>query len=303
MTVTILMATFNGAAYLPDQLDSLLAQSHGDWRLLASDDGSSDATANMLRAFGRAHPQHFAGLLQGPRRGSAANFLSLVCHPDLPPGPVAFCDQDDVWLRGKLARALRRIGAQPDDRPVIYAAESWLADDRLRLLRRSKAGASPGFANALVQNLCAGHTIVLNKAAVELARRAGNPPGIAFHDWWLYQLVTGAGGVCLLDPTPVALYRQHEANALGAPGGLAAMVRRADLTLGRNYAIWMGAHHQALAETGLMTPDAMAMLRPLTETPAVAGINRARLFRRIGLYRSGRFGTAALCCAAMFGRA
>ncbi len=302
MTVTIAMATRNGAAHLQAQLDSLLAQTDADWRLWVSDDCSADATTEILLAFRLAHPHREIRVLTGPGRGAAANFLSLLCHPDLPPGPVALCDQDDVWLKGKLARALRRIARAPEG-PVLYAAESWRTDARLRrLARRSAPALRPGFANAMVQNLCSGHTTVLNAQALALVRLAGQP-AIAFHDWWLYQLVTGAGGTCRLDPQPVALYRQHHTNLIGATGGLGPMIRRADLLLHRDYALWLSAHHSALRQTGLLTPQAMALLAPLIASETQPGLARAKTMRRLGLHRSTPFGTAALWCAAALGRA
>ncbi len=299
-TVTILMATRNGAAHLAEQLASLAAQSHGAWRLWIGDDGSTDATRAIVRAFASAHPARDIRLIEGPRIGAAANFLSLLCRADLPAGPVALCDQDDVWLRGKLARALRRIEASAQNgAAAIYAAESWRCDARLRNRHASRSPRrAPGFANALVQNLCAGHTIVLNAAAVALVRRAGAPPGIAFHDWWLYQIVTGAGGRCLLDPAPVALYRQHAANAMGAAGSARSLVRRAALIGTGSYAGWLRAHHEALARSGVLAADAQQMVTALLTTR-----NRARTLRDLGIRRDRRLGTAALLCAAALGRA
>lgn len=275
------------------------------WRLWVSDDGSTDATRAILRGFQRRHPDREIRILEGPCRGSAANFLSLLCHSDLPPGPVALCDQDDVWLKGKLGRALRRLEAAGDALPAIYAAESLLVTESLRPIARSSArGALPGFANALVQNLCSGHTTVLNAAAVDLVRRAGPQPGIRHHDWWLYQLVTGAGGPCLLDPAPVALYRQHGGNAVGAASGLRARWRRARAILVGDYARWLRAHRSALRRVSpLLAPEARQLLDRLSEDAPQRGLARAARFRQLRLRRAARLGTLALWCAAALGRA
>lgn len=299
-TVTILLATRNGAAWLPAQLDSLLAQTHGDWRLWVSDDGSGDGTPALLAAFAAAHPGRVR-LFRGPGRGSAANFLTLLCHPDLPPGPVAFCDQDDVWLRGKLARALRRM--PPGPVPALYAAGTCITDRALRPRRRLRRPAHrAGFANALVQNLCPGHTILLNPAAVALARRAGAPPRVAFADWWLYQLVTGAGGRCHIDPLPMARYRQHGGNEVGA-GGPSGVLWRAIRVLRRDYRRWQEAHHRALRGVApLLTPAARAALTAL-DGSAPAGPGRLWSYLSLGLRRASRAGTAALWLSALLGRA
>jgi glycosyltransferase involved in cell wall biosynthesis len=302
--VTILMATRNGAAHLPEQLDSLLAQSHRRWTLWVSDDGSSDGTRAVLEAFGRSHPGRLARLVDGPRAGSAArNFLSLLCHPDLPPGPVALADQDDVWLRGKLARALRRMAAVPAGQPCLYAAESILTDAKLKPFAHSREPAArPSFGNALVQNLFGGHSTVLNAEALALVRAAGVPGGIAFHDWWLYQLVAAAGGACLLDPLPVVLYRQHHDNHLGAAGGLRAGIARAGRIFGRDYGCWIAAHQAALRGAApLLTPEARATLAALAAAPAI-GPERLAAFRRHGLRRSKRVADLALALAVLAGR-
>jgi glycosyltransferase involved in cell wall biosynthesis len=298
--VTILMATWNGARHLRAQLASLLVQTHGDWVLWVGDDGSRDDTRAILARFVQAHPGRLARVVEGSGRGPAANFLHLLCHPDLPAGPVALADQDDVWLKGKLARALRRIGAE--DRPTLYAAESVLTDAALRPLSRSRAHAPPSFRNALVQNLFSGHTTVLNAAALDLVRRAGPPPEVRHHDWWLYQLVSGAGGRCLLDPLPVALYRQHTGNAMGAPDGPGAALRRLNAIARADYARWMAGQQDALRRVRpLLTPEAHAMLDQLAAARSVPA--RLRAFRRLGLHRDTRRGTAALYLAAALGLA
>jgi glycosyltransferase involved in cell wall biosynthesis len=301
--ITILMATFNGARFLPAQLDSLLTQSHTNWSLMVSDDGSRDGTTDILRAFDRAHPDRNVQLLEGPQSGTPTqNFMSLLTHRDVPAGYVALADQDDVWLPQKLTRAVDHLAQCPANLPAIYAAESILTDATLRPIGRSaEPNATPSFRNALVQNLFAGHSIVLNAAALALVRDAGAPPGIHFHDWWLYQLIAGAGGACLLDPAQTTLYRQHGSNAFGASHGLSGALRRINHLLRSDYGTWLAAHWQALHDAAPhLTPDARDLIRDLLDQPQKQ--NRATQFRRLGLKRSSAHGTAALWLAARLGR-
>ena len=55
--IAVLMCTLNGAQFLPAQLASLEQQTHANWRLIVSDDGSTDATlkisSTLLSAFHR----------------------------------------------------------------------------------------------------------------------------------------------------------------------------------------------------------------------------------------------------------
>lgn len=108
--VVILLATYQGERFLAAQLDSILAQSCRDWRLVVSDDGSTDATREILRRFAAAHPDRDIELRDGPRQGGTRNFLSLL-DAVAPGEAVAWCDQDDLWLPDRLARGLAALAA------------------------------------------------------------------------------------------------------------------------------------------------------------------------------------------------
>lgn len=223
-TVIIALCSFNGARWLGAQLDSIAAQTHKDWQLWISDDGSSDDTRAVVATFQALHPEHNVKLVDGPRRGGAQNFMSLICHPDLPLSQfthLTLCDQDDIWLPHKLAQGLAMLRSQPDaDLPLIYGAQSRHIDLAGRVIghsRRPRRGVS--IQNAFVQNMVSGHSLILNPAALALAREAGQPAEIGPQDWWLSLLVLACGGRAVVDTTEVLLYRQHGANAMGAPQG------------------------------------------------------------------------------------
>lgn len=111
--IAILLASYQGERFLAAQLDSIAAQSCANWRLVVSDDGSSDATREILRRFAAAHPDREIELRDGPRRGATRNFLSLL-DAVRPGEAVAWCDQDDVWLSDRLACGVAGIiAAQP----------------------------------------------------------------------------------------------------------------------------------------------------------------------------------------------
>lgn len=301
--ITILMGTLNGARHLQQQLDSFLAQSHRHWSLWVSDDGSTDETQAILARFRAAHPERDIRLLEGPRRGAARNYLSLLCHPDLVPGYVALSDQDDVWLRGKLARALRKMDRAPGSGPRLYAGQYFLADAQLRPRTISSDPEPPSFGNAVVQNLFGGHSIVLDPAALALVRGAGVPEDVPFHDWWLYLLISGAGGRCVLDAAPVVLYRQHEGNLLGGADRMSRTVHRLATLMDRNYGGWIAANLRALDRVApLLTPEAQRAVHRLRTTPSRRGPERIRLFAELGLRRQTQLGRIGVGLAALFGR-
>lgn len=309
--IRILLCTFNGAAHLEEQLQSYVAQDHVAWDLWVSDDGSDDATLAILERFRAAHG---AGreirLLRGPGQGGTANFLSLLCHPDLPRGPVALSDQDDVWMPQKLSRALAALHKAG---PVaLYGGQSLHTDAQLRVIGRSRLGqARPSFRNALTQNIVSGHSAVLSAGAVELVRCARPPEGLPYHDWWIYQLISAAGGEVVIDAAPVLYYRQHRANAMGAHQGAKAMRQRLALVMGRGYGDWIAANLAALAQVqGLMTVEnrdlVLALLRHPRPAPARGwvrlALRRGLCFARHRLHRQGWLTTAVLYLAVLLGR-
>ncbi len=332
--VHILMCTLNGAAYLPAQLDSFVQQDHQDWVLWVSDDGSQDATREVLTRFALAHPGRDVRIVTGPGQGVAANFLSLLADPALPPGAVvAFADQDDVWLPHKLTHALRgldRITTSPGQ-PAVYASRTLLTDARLQVRGISPYHRRPpGFGNALVQNVLGGNSIVLNPAAVALLRRtvplalqgtghkAGTVPlaltgvgteqgGVPFHDWWVYLVLTGAGGAVLNDLRPGLLYRQHRANVLGTSGGMRAGLARLGQIGGGTYADWIGRNLVALQAVAdglspdVLPPDHRAMLDGFVALRTARQLTGAAL-RDLGIYRQTTGGDRMLRLLARVGR-
>jgi len=302
----VLMCTLDGAHWLEAQLDSLLAQTHRDWTLWVSDDGSRDGTRALISDFAARHPGRVERLIDGPRRGAAANYLGLLCHPDLPPGPVALADQDDIWHPDKLARAVAAIGEaqRAGATSVAYAAGYDVIDSTGRV-RRSVASwpAGPSFGNALVQNIMSGHSLTLDAGALALLRRVG-PVEVPFHDWYVYQLMAGTGCALRIDPVAVLRYRQHGANCMGDSATRAAMLRRFDILRSGTYRRWIAANCAALRRAWpVLTPDARRTLALVDRWAQSPGLRRVSALRRGGIARQRPVETAVLHLAAALGKA
>ncbi|MFN3786332.1 MAG: glycosyltransferase family 2 protein, partial [Thiothrix sp.] len=155
-------------------------------------------------------------IVQGPRQGFVANFLSLAHNPAVHAEYYAFCDQDDIWEANKLQRALAYLQAVPADIPALYGSRARLVDVGNHELGLSAPFIRPPtFAHALTQNIACGNTMVFNHAAMLLLRTGGHKVAVVAHDWWLYLLVSGAGGRVIYDTYPSVRYRQHGGNAVG----------------------------------------------------------------------------------------
>ena len=287
LRVAILLSTYNGEAFLADQLDSLAQQTLADWVLYWRDDGSDDDTVAVMQRFmagpgaGRCHPvPEPAGRLR-----STASFMVLLraaVAADV--DAVAFADQDDVWLPGKLALAADALRLDP--RPTLYCSRQILVDRALRRIGLSApVPRPPDFPAALTQNIATGCTVVLNRAAAQLVA-SSHPPPATLHDWWSYLVVSANGGRLVMDATPTVLYRQHGGNLVGAP---ASMTRRAIGALRRGPGVFMAVlrgHVAALQEQPhLLSPDAAAAL-DIVQAGLQGGLSqRLRALRLSGLVR------------------
>lgn len=297
---TILLATFNGARFLSEQLRSLSAQTDPRWRLIVSDDGSTDETRHIVTAFAEQVPQEVT-LIDGPRLGFAANFAHLITSALTDNGVVLFCDQDDVWLPTHIERA---VSAVARDEPALYGARTTVTDQNLNPLGHSRLPRLPlGFANALVQSFAGGNTMALNGAGFDLLRRAtSQAPDFASHDWWMYQIVSGCGGNIIYDPVPTTLYRQHPDNLVGHNRGLAASIRRLGAFVRGDFRTQTDANLRALrANRGKLTPSARRQLDRFCAIRETNPIARGTQLAIGPIRRQGLMGRVTLCLGGLAG--
>jgi glycosyltransferase involved in cell wall biosynthesis len=221
--IDILLATYNGGPFVQQQIESVIEQMDDRCRLLIRDDGSADGTVTTVRQLALRRPEQIVLLEDGgPRLGAAGCFGRLIEHSDA--DYMVLCDQDDVWLPGRISRPLQQIEAAERDlgvqTPVLAHTDLAVVDEDLRPIapsfwRYSNIDPRRGsrLNRLLVQNVVTGCATVINRA---LARAACPIPSEALmHDWWL-ALVASAFGRLEAVPDQTVLYRQHSRNRLGA---------------------------------------------------------------------------------------
>jgi glycosyltransferase involved in cell wall biosynthesis len=303
-TVTIVMATYQGELFLNEQLDSIAAQTHRNWRLCVSDDGSTDETRAIVRELGAALPgRNEVDLVDGPRKGFVANFLTSICQAT-EADYYAFSDQDDVWDPDKLERALSILERMPKDRPALYCGRTRIADASGRPIGLSPAFLRPpSFGNALVQSIGGGNTMVMNHAARELLRAAGHDIDVVSHDWWTYQLVSGAGGAVYYDLEPRVRYRQHGSNSMGANNTFGARCKRLRLLFKGRLRQWTDRNVCALGQVRhLLTRENRAILDSLIEVRSRPLPRNLFMLYRSGIYRQTWPNNIGLMLATAFGK-
>lgn len=218
------MCTYNGAAYLRPQLDSLLAQTLLPDEILIADDGSSDATLEILQRFVlRAKQRGVDVVLRcNPQNlGYVKNFSQALLQAS---GDIIFlCDQDDVWRPDKLALMMARFTGEPsllllhtDARLVDADGQSLHCSmfEALQLdeLEKLAIHAGDAFDVVLRRSFVTGATAAVRRELVRLAMPVADA---WIHDEWLAAVAASVGRVDFLDE-PLIDYRQHGANQIGA---------------------------------------------------------------------------------------
>jgi glycosyltransferase involved in cell wall biosynthesis len=302
--VAVLLCTMQAQHFLAEQLNSIATQSHASWSIWASDDGSDDHTHAILEYYQSHWGEDRISIHAGPAEGSTANFLSLSCRADIDADYFAYADQDDIWESDKLERAVEWLRSVPPEVPALYGSRTLLVDARNQHIGYSPLfERTPSFRNALVQSIAGGNTMVFNKAARDLLRRAGENVTAVTHDWWAYMLVTGCGGQVHYDPYPTVRYRQHGNNQFGSNVSLRAHLERAHALLRGRFRGWVDANVNALQGVRhMMTPENQQVLDEFVSARQHWLGARLVGLRRTGIFRQTRLGNLGLITAALINR-
>ena len=299
--VAVLMAVFEDARFLPEQLSSIRAQSHENFEVWISRDCEDEDVGTVLEEQVPTFGADRFFVLEGPQQGCSANFLSLVFNPEIRADYFAYSDQDDVWYHDKLSRAMAVLEHAPDAAPALYGSRTQLIDEKGRYVGLSPLYRRPPcFRNALAQNIASGHTMVMNRAARELLCASGVREG-PIYDWWTYLLVTGAGGKMFYDPHPFARYRQHDRNLIGlytTPVQRLARIARGDIR-DSNAAICRALH----GARHLLAPENRRILDTYRQAVSEGRFSsRLRGILKSGVYRQTRMGTLGLFAASLLNK-
>ena len=216
--VRVLLSTYDSERFIRPLLDSVLGQSYEPLELWVRDDGSRDATPAILREYAAREPERMR-LELGSNVGMVESYFGLLRSAGREAEFTAFCDHDDVWLAGKIARAVELLRAHGGPGPLLYTGRLHIVDDSGAHLTDSLLPSRPiSFRNALVENVSAGCTMVMDPCARDLLIAQRDLGGVFWPDWWFY-LVVSAFGTVLYDEQAWVHYRRHGANSVGAPTG------------------------------------------------------------------------------------
>lgn len=214
--IKVLLSAYNGEAYITQQVDSILNQTHQNLELYIRDDGSADGTLEVLEKYQQDSRVH---VISGENVGFIDSFFALISQCG-EADYFAFADQDDVWFPEKLSMALEMLVSEEKkhpQEPLLYFSNYDFYDGEMNFRAHAKTPSQqPSFHNALVECMTLGFNSVFNKTAHEIMC-SDIPKHSCGHDWWTYMVCVGLGRV-IYDDRPTVCYRRHEKNV--SPGGM-----------------------------------------------------------------------------------
>lgn len=222
----MLLAAFNGARWIEEQIDSILFQRGVDVHILVSDDGSSDHTREILAQY--AADRLTIAVRQTPTASAAQNFFAMIRETDAEGFHlVAFADQDDIWSTDRLSRAAHAL-CESDYAGYSSSTTAFWSANKKQLLRQSSVTTESDF---LFEGAGQGCTYVLTSRLYEKAReflianeKITSP--LHYHDWAIYVLARAWRLTWIFDAEPTVLYRQHRQNDTGAKFSLNGIAKR-----------------------------------------------------------------------------
>jgi len=223
--VCIVMATYNGAEYIEEQIASIQAQSFENWRLLVRDDGSSDGTLDILSQLASGDSRitlldTLPCALSGPSQNFSAGLeAALKTNSDL----FFLADQDDIWSKDKLSIQSTKfplIGSE--EVPLLVHSDLAVVDESLHLTHPSLMSymnlipcPEKPLNYLLTRNFVTGCAAACNRQLLEASLPI--PRQAIMHDWWLALVAASTGSIDYVD-IPLVSYRQHRKNSIGAKG-------------------------------------------------------------------------------------
>lgn len=213
--VIILMATYNGAAFLKQQLGSIVSQTYQNWQLYIRDDQSTDDTLAILNLYALADKRIQILQLEGPHGSPALNFGVLFNHVSTRQFDfLMFADQDDIWHANKIELSLQFIQSlaqseTPNTPLLVYTKFQFIDEKDAEIKQTLEMPPELTLPILLSGNYAYGCTMLLNKA---LVAKVNLPTTVAYHDYWI-ALVACAFGKSVLLPQQLVGYRQHSHNS------------------------------------------------------------------------------------------
>ena len=220
------MCTYNGERYIQEQLQSIEQNLAQDWKIIVSDDQSTDNTVKILKDFEKKKPGKMIININKAKKGAIHNFLSSIYTIGVEMNDndfIMLCDQDDVWNADKISKTMHDMREQivlyGNTIPLLVCTDVSVVDSKMNIIHESFRKMNHynishlDFAHLLMENKVQGCTIMINKGMALMLDKL--PYSAMMHDGWLSFIAAAFGRIKYIDQ-PTMKYRQHTANVQGS---------------------------------------------------------------------------------------
>lgn len=221
--IEILMPVYNGEKYLAEQIDSILSQSHTEWILKIRNDGSTDNSQTIIEQYCKKYPDKIICIKNPIENVGLIKSLNILLK-DSTGDYLMFSDQDDIWLKNKIADTLmeiKKIEQKYPNLPAMVCTDATCIDENKKIVAKSFFESQRFIKNVigdkhkmLALNEVQGCTIMINKVSVPYIHPFPSDL-IKIHDMWVGVIIAHFGHVSYLHKQTL-LYRQHTNNTVGA---------------------------------------------------------------------------------------
>lgn len=304
MNITdILMPVYNGEEFLAEQIESVLSQSEGGWRLFVCDDCSEDGSFSVAQSYAQRFPERICVCRNGSPTGSAcANYMNMLRNSEAE--YIMFCDQDDFWHEDKVKRTLKKIRELEKvfpDSPLLIHSDLAVADRELNVTSRSFMrfqglnACMTGLNRLVCQNNITGCTVMINRRLADIIKDAP-AENMLMHDWWAGLAAAAFGHIGFIDE-PLITYRQHGGNSVGAVNnrsarGLVRVLSNASETRSRLDVTYRQARSFYEFYKDSLSEESRAVLEKYISIPEMGKISRVSALLKYG-YLKQNFMAAA----------
>lgn len=218
--VAILMATFNGARFISQQMDSLIEQEFEDWILYIRDDSSNDGTLDIVKKYAKNDLRIKIIEDDKGNLGARGNFAKIIdfVRTDGEYDYYMFCDQDDVWHKDKILKSLEAISAleaKDGGEALVYGTLKYTDENGKDLgLQSPDFSVLPTLPRIITGNYVYGCTVIINRSLYQAIKNI--PEYAENHDYWIALLGTYRGASMGYIKEPLISYRQHGNNVSGS---------------------------------------------------------------------------------------
>lgn len=223
--IDIVLATYNGQAFLAQQIKSIQNNvGYHKWvnKIIVTDDGSTDDTQNIVAILTEQDSRIIWIDNTSGSKGPKDNFAFGLSQSTAE--YIMLCDQDDIWLPHKIETSIKRLQQSEStslpQTPLLIFSDKQIVDENLLpicnsyfTLKNISKEWHLQFNQLCQQNVISGCTMLFNRALIDKALPI--PEKAYMHDWWIALVAHRCGEIVFIDQALIQ-YRQHYANVIGA---------------------------------------------------------------------------------------